>query len=141
MPSAGISGSLEVFAAKPNKTLIRIDLAGVGEVQEGFDGTNGWSISAMTGPTLLDGKALEQRRFDSDFYAEVKAPERYSSITTVERGDFEGRQCYKLRLVRTGGDEEFEFYDVETGLKAGAISTRETPMGPVSGTMVETASL
>jgi hypothetical protein len=29
-----------------------------------------------------------------------------------------------------------EFYDVATGLKAGAMSTRESPMGPMLGTTV-----
>jgi hypothetical protein len=57
---------------------------------------------------------------------------------TVEKTDFEGRPCYKVRLVRRGSSsEEFEFYDVETGLKAGGISTRESPMGPITSTSVE----
>jgi hypothetical protein len=126
-----------VFAAKPNKTLLKVSLGGVGDVQEGFDGTIGWSISAITGPSVLEGKQLEQKKFDSDFYAELHADDRYQSITTVEKTTFEGRPCYKLRLVPRGGGEDFEFYDVETRLKAGSIATRETVMGTVTGTTVE----
>ena len=59
-------------------------------------------------------------------------------MTTMEKTEFEGRSCYKLRLVRRAGGEEFEFYDVETGLKAGGITTRESPMGPITATMIET---
>lgn len=138
IPSAGLSGPLEVFAARPDKSLLKMSLGGLGDLQEGFDGTIGWSISAMTGPTLLQGKQLEQKRFDSDFYAELHAPERYESMTTVEKTTFEGRPCYKVRLVTRGGGEDFEFYDVETGLKAGSIATRETTMGSFTGTTVET---
>jgi hypothetical protein len=135
--SVGLTGSLEVFAARPNKLLSRVTLPGVGEIQEGFNGVVGWSISALTGPTLLDGKQLEQRKFDSDYYDQVRASEKYESMTTVEQTEFDGRPCYKLRLVRRGGGEDFAFYDVKTGLKAGSVMTREMPMGSVTGTTVE----
>lgn len=136
IPAAGLTGKLEAFHAKPNKFLQRITLPAIGDIEEGFDGTVGWSITALTGPALIDGKQLEQRRFEADFFGELKAPERYESITTVEKTMFEGRQVYKIRLVNKAGDEETEFYDVETGLKAGAMSTRESPMGPMTGTTV-----
>ena len=136
--SAGMTGSIELFAAKPNKSLVKITIPGVGEITEGFDGTNGWTISPMTGPMLLQGKQLEEKRFDTDFYGELHDASRYESMTTVERTDFDGRPCYKVRLVRKNGGEDFEFYDVTTGLKVGRIATRETQMGTVTGTAVET---
>jgi hypothetical protein len=138
IPSAGMTGSVDVFAAKPDKSLLRITLAGIGALEEGYDGKIGWSLSPMTGPTLTQGKELEQKRFDSDFLSELHTDTRYESMTTLEKTDFEGRPCYKLRLVRRGGGEDIEFYDVETGLKAGTITTRESPMGSITGTSIET---
>jgi hypothetical protein len=137
MPSTGLTGSLEIYGAHPNKTLLKITLAGVGEVSEGFDGTHGWSLSPMTGPMLLEGKQLDEKRFDSEFYSELRSEARYQAITTLEQVDFEGRPCYKVRLIRKTGGEDIEFYDVATGLKAGSITTRETQMGTVTGTTVE----
>jgi hypothetical protein len=137
MPATGLSGSLDLYGAHPNKTLLKISLGGVGEVQEGFDGTHGWSLSPMTGPMLLEGKQLDEKRFDSEFYSELRSADRYSSVTTLEQVDFEGRPCYKVRLVRKTGGEDIEFYDVATGLKAGSITTRETQMGTVTGTTIE----
>jgi hypothetical protein len=135
--SAGMTGAIEVFAAKPDKSMVKISIPGVGEVIEAYDGKNGWTLSAMTGPMLLHGKQLEEKKFDTDFFGELHEDRRYESMTTVERTEFDGRQCYKVRLVRKGGGEDFEFYDVETGLKAGRIATRETPMGTVTGTSTE----
>lgn len=138
MPAAGITGTLELYAAAPNKSFVKITLPGVGDALEGFDGTRAWAISPMTGPMLLEGVQLEQKRFDSEFHAELRPDDRYASISTVERTEFDGRPCYKVRLVRKMGGEDFEFYDVATGLKAGSILTRETPMGAVTLTSVET---
>ena len=138
VPSQGMTGAIEVFAAKPNKSMIKINIPGVGDILEGYDGKHGWTVNPMTGPMLLEGKQLEEKRFDADFHGELHDDSRYQSITTLERSEFDGRQCYKLRLVKKDGSEEFEFYDVATGLKAGRIATRETPMGSVTGTAVET---
>jgi hypothetical protein len=137
IPGPGLKGTLEVFAAKPDSSLMRVSMPGVGEIHEGFNGTVGWSMSPMTGPILLKGTQLEQRKLDSDFYSELQPDGRYESMTVVEKTTFEGRPCYKIRLVRRGGGEDFQFYDVETGLKAGSITTRETPLGAVTGTTVE----
>ncbi len=134
IPAAGLTGALEAFAAKPDKLVTRTTLPGVGELLEGFNGVHGWSVSPLTGPSLLQGKQLEQKKFDADFLSELKPAERYKSITTIEETVFEGRPCYKIKFVRQNGDEEFELYDVATGLKAGIIVTRETEMGTVTVT-------
>jgi hypothetical protein len=136
--ATGMTGSIDVFAAKPDKSLARITIGGIGALEEGFDGKVGWSINPLTGPTLAQGKELDQKRFDSDFLADLHTDERFESMRTLEKTDFEGRQCYKLQLVRRGGGEDIEFYDVETGLKAGTIFTRESPMGPMKSTTIET---
>jgi hypothetical protein len=137
VPAAGITGSVEVFAAKPNRMLMRITIPGLGEMLEGFDGTNAWSLSPMTGPAVHQGKQLEERRFDSEYYGELKAADRYESMTTLEKTTFEGRPVYKLRLVRKAGGDDTEYYDVESGLKAGSVNTRETPMGTITATTAE----
>jgi hypothetical protein len=135
MPSTGLSGAVEVYGAVPNKSLMKVSLGGVGELIEGFDGIHGWGLSPMTGPMLLDGKQLEDRKFDSDFHSELRGDVRYSSMTTLEQTEFDGRPCYKLRLVRKTGGEDTEFYDVKTGLQAGKIFGRETEMGTMTSTV------
>jgi hypothetical protein len=137
IPSAGLTGNFEVFARKPNKMLVRMKIPGVGETLEGYDGTVGWEISPMTGPSLLEGKQLAEKAFDADYYDELHEEGRYTTMQTVERTTFDGRECYKVRLVRKDGGEDFEFYDVSSGLKAGTTTTRETSMGRLSLTAVE----
>ena len=153
-----MTGTIDVYAAAPDKSLLRITLGGIGQVEEGYNGAIGWTMSPMTGPALAQGTELEQKKFDSDFFADLHADANYASMTTIEKVDFDGRPCYKVRLVRRetpkapapapnadsakpaapADNAEYEFYDVKTGLKAGSITTRESPMGPVVGTTTET---
>ena len=133
---SGITGVLDVYSAKPDKSLVKINLGGIGDVFEGFNGTHAWSVSPITGPMLTQGKELAEKKFDADFYSDLHEDARYASMKTVEKIAFEGRPCYKVSLIRKDGGEDIELYEVETGLKAGAIVTRESQMGPMTVTQV-----
>jgi hypothetical protein len=134
IPANGMTGTIEVFAARPNKLLVKTNLAGVGEVQEGFDGTVAWSMNPMTGPMLATGDELAQKAFDADFEGALGIATKYAAIKTLEKTTFEGRPVYKLALTRKTGGDDIEFYDVETGLKAGGTIERKNPMGTISVT-------
>lgn len=137
VPSAGMTGSVEIYnAAKPDRVVTRISIGGIGDIMNGFDGVHGWILSPLTGPMLQQGKELDEARLDAAFYGELRENDIFSAIRTVERTNFEGRPCYKVSLLRHDGVEDFDFYDVETGLKAGGITTRETPMGTMTATSV-----
>jgi hypothetical protein len=134
IPANGMTGTIEVFAARPNKMLAKTTLAGIGDISEGFDGTVAWSMSPMTGPMLATGEELKQKAFDASFDGALGIASRYDAIKTVEKTTFEGRPVYKLALTRKGGGDDIEFYDVQTGLKAGGIMQRTNPMGTISVT-------
>lgn len=138
MPAQGISGTLELLAARPDRFVLKISLTGLGEIATGYDGAIGWLVNPMTGPMLLQGKQLDQLRADSEFDAPLHDPAGYRALEIVGREPFEGRPTYKLRALRASGDEDFEFYDVETGLLLGSVITRESPMGAMKATNVMT---
>ena len=137
VPSSGMSGPVQVYGAAPNRILVKASIAGIGEISDGFDGTHAWSITPMTGPSLKTGKEFEQTKLDADFYSDLRDPKKYT-LTTLEKTQFDGRECYKVRVKRTDGSEDFDFYDVATGLRAGSINTRETQMGTMTVSNTET---
>jgi hypothetical protein len=146
VPSSGLSGDMEIFtAANPDRAFQRVTIPGVGEILQGYDGQRGWSINPVTGPMLQQGKELEQAKFDSDFYSELRDASHYKSITTVARTTCPGtrvervsepRSCYKVSLLHPDGTEDFDFYDTETTLRVASVLTRESPMGPIASTNV-----
>lgn len=138
IPANGMTGTVEASFARPNKMTSKMTLAGIGEIQEGFDGTTAWSLSPMTGPMLATGEELAQKAFDADFDRTLGTAQKYESMKTAEKTTFEGRPVYRLELTRKGGGTDIEFYDVETGLKAGSTIERVNPMGTISLTSVLT---
>jgi len=138
MPGPGITGQIEVFSAAPNLMRQRLVVPGLGTLESGYDGTVGWLDDPTIGPMVLDGKALAQMKVDADFYGALHGEDLYQTVETVERTTFEGTDAYKLRLVTTGGDEQFEYFSVETGLLVGGQSVRTLPMGEFPTTTVMT---
>ena len=136
MPANGISGPVEIFGAAPDQVLVKASVNGIGEIVDAYNGKHAWSINPMTGPTLKTGKELEQTKIDADFYSELRDPKKYT-LKTIEKTTFDGRDCYKVSVKRADGAEDFDFYDVATGLRAGSINTRETQMGTVTVNNVE----
>ena len=137
IPSSGITGPVDIYGAAPDRVLVRASVGGIGEIVDAYDGAHAWSINPMTGPTLKTGKELEQTKLDADFYSELRDPKKYT-MKTVEKTTFDGRDCYKVSIKRTDGSEDFDFYDVATGLRAGSINTRETQMGTMTVSNIET---
>ncbi len=137
VPSNGMTGTIEVFGAAPNLQVVKIIVGGMGEIADGFDGTHGWSMSAITGPMLKVGKELDQAKLDADFYSELRDPQTYPTVKTLEKVTFDGRPCYKVSLTRIDASNDIDYYDVTTGLRAGSENTRETPMGTITQTSVE----
>jgi len=139
IPSSGITGPMEMFgAANPDRVVVRMTVTGIGEIIEGFDGSHGWSVNPMTGAMLKVGKELTQTKLDADFYGDLRDPKKYPQVKTVEKTVFDGRPCYKVSVKRIDGVEDFDFYDVATGLRAGSMQTRETFTGTVNMTTIET---
>jgi hypothetical protein len=136
VPAQGITGSMEMFGAAPNKLFTIMDMPGAGEIKTGYDGEVAWTINPMMGPMLIEGPTLQQLEQQADFYS-VLYPERHvDSFETVARKEFEGKPCYEVRVVTNWGEEYMEYYEVDTGLQAGSVRTQESPMGPIEATTV-----
>src|SRR5262245_15782188 len=77
----GVTGaSVEMFTKAPNKSAMKIDIAGFGVVNMVFDGATGWDSNPMTGLRELSGVELAQMKSDSEFYPELNYMKHYSKM-------------------------------------------------------------
>ena len=138
MPAQGVSGKMDVYAARPNKMLMKMSIPGVGEFNTGFDGKIAWMSSALTGPMLLDGKMGEQVATQADFDHTLHDPKDYTKMEILGVKTFNGEECYELSLVHKTGFESTEYFSQKTGLQRGFVATQESPLGPVKSTTLIT---
>lgn len=136
IPAAGIKADVESYAMKPNLMYVKINIPGMGEMLQGYDGTTAWAMDPNSGPRVLAGKELAQVVARADFTGELHDSASYSVMETVEQTTFEGRPAYKVHLVRKGGDESYEYFDTETALMLGSTSTVESQMGTMQVTIL-----
>ncbi|MFM7807240.1 MAG: hypothetical protein ACKPEA_04835, partial [Planctomycetota bacterium] len=138
MAAAKMQGSMEMFMLAPNKFLTNIEMAGMGRMAQGFDGTVGWSMNPMMGTQLLEGRTLDELRRSSDFYKELDPGKVWRSAKVVGVNDFAGHRCHEIAVEGDMGDGSL-FYGVDDGLARGMRMTVDSPMGKVPTTtrMVE----
>ncbi len=129
-----LRGDVELIAERPDRLLTRINMAGIGRMEEGFDGKVGWSIDPLRGPSLVSGRALEERSDAAWFDGVLYEPDHIQELTLVGREDFDKRPVYRVRSVSKRGTETFHLFDVESGLRIGTEARRDMPIGIVPAT-------
>ncbi len=131
MPGAGMSGQMEVAGAQPNLVFMKITIPGMGDMLQGFDGTNAWSLDPMQGPRLIEGEELAQMMDEAEFASVLRESPSIASMETTEIATLGGQQCYKVKVVRKSGRETFDCYAVDSGLLIGGFAKQKTPMGEI----------
>lgn len=133
IPAQGLSGAMTVYSMAPDLNYTEIELAGLGKIRSGHDGTTAWSLDPMQGPQVMEGAAAEQQRIMSNFYATLYRPEDIDAAAVIEKREFKGEEVYAVELTRAGITST-EYFSVESGLLVGSVANLETPMGAVPTT-------
>lgn len=123
---AGLSGSYERHSGAPNKMRMIIDL-GMAKVDQGYDGTVGWSVQPMGAATRMtpeQEKSLAESIQVGNSFLDVS---RFSTSSVDAKEMFDGVECYKLTIVAKSGEQRTEFFEVDSGFRRGAVV--KNPMG------------
>ena len=136
IPQQGISGSADLLTARPNKSLLVVEIAGLGRIETGYDGKVGWNIDPQSGPMLATGDELTEMTETNWFDAPLRPSDHIREMATVEKTDFDKHPAYKVKVVYPSGREEFDYFDVETGLDLGREGRRATRMGSLPATEI-----
>lgn len=125
----GIKGAVTSYRAEPDKSLMEIDLAGLGKSREGSDGKIFWSLSSMMGPHLKEGPEKAQAMLSAKFNAELNWREVFKSAKTVGMDAVGGKECYKVELTPAEGPSVTQCYDKQSGLMVKMTLTAQSPLG------------
>jgi hypothetical protein len=96
----------------------------------------GWSLSLVTGPEVFAGKQLSEAGDDAWFDSTLHESDHVKSMTTIAKMDFDKRPSYQVKVVLQSGNEETEYFDVETGLQIGDEADKATAQGKIPTTNI-----
>lgn len=137
IPAAGLTGKLEVWQARPNRTQISVSVPGFGEVHTGFTGQAGWVVDPVQGPRLMVGPEAVQAEDDAHFDSHLRTRELVDSMTTVERTTLAGHECLEVRTVWKSARTTSDCFSTETGLLVGSQRTHhDAGTGPADATIL-----
>ena len=116
----GMKGDLKVVAQAPDKMHQWITLPGLGNLEQGYDGSIGWSIDPAVGPRLLEGKELDELKYSADFYQDLHDPAKYSvDDGRLAQDRSRARSATRSSWCGPRASSITEFFSTKTGLMAG----------------------
>ncbi|HEX8890698.1 MAG TPA: hypothetical protein VF779_16225 [Pyrinomonadaceae bacterium] len=127
---AGVKGQLEVYEKAPNKQVSFINIPGIGEEAEGFDGAIAWELEPDSGVVHeKTGLELASARREADFYEDIRFKELYTRLTLKGIEKVGAAQAYVLEAVPAEGSAEHFYFDTQTGLLLRRDSVEEGEEG------------
>jgi len=114
---AGVKGNIEVYEKAPNKQVAILNIPGIGEEAEGFDGAIAWELEPDSGVVHeKTGLELASARREADFYEDIRFKELYTRMTIKGLEKVGASQAYVVEAVPAEGSAEHFYFDTQTGL-------------------------
>ena len=132
-PIGDLSGNIEVFSKKPNKsrTLIKLDLTAVGAGQmtsdQRFDGTTGYVMDTLQGDRTIEGSQLEAMKNGSFPSPLLTYKEMGATLTMDERAKVGGKDAYVLKMTPKAGPSIRLFIDADSFMLVRTAVTLNVP--------------
>lgn len=128
--SLGVKGTYETYTAAPNKAINRVNLAGIGEIVEGFDGTTAWIVNPLQGNRDKAGEELAQTKLSYDFSRETNLEKLYPKMEVRGIEKVGTNDAYAVLATPAGGlPAETFYFDTKSGLLVRRDGTSISPEG------------
>ncbi len=117
---AGVSAGYE-RKVSAGKMLMTIDIAGFGQVLQGYDGTVAWALDPQQGARKMDASTAADAASSTSPTAGLWEAGSYTSAEVLDAADFEGAKVWPVKIVGKSGKSRTVYYDQTTGLKLGEV--------------------
>jgi len=126
----GAKGTFETSQKAPDKVVTTINLAGLGTIQNGYDGAVGWSKDPFNGLRELQGGELSAMRRGALFNP-AGWRKLYREMKVTGRAKVGERETYIVEAAHEGGTPDKLYFDTQTGLLLRTDAVVEGPQGRV----------
>lgn len=126
LPEDGITGVVTFYAKAPNKRRYTLDVPGVGQIDQCFDGTAGWANNPQTGVRDLSAAELAQERISADFYAPLNIQATFSGLAVRGKEKVGEQDAIVLEGKESTGGPRVMYFDAASGLLIRVTVVRES---------------
>lgn len=125
--SAGITGTFEIFSKTPDKSLLSMNLTGLGAILDGYDGKESWASDPLQGMRTKEGEELAQTKATADFYYDINFEKHYpnAAVTGTEKVGETDAYVVKADDVTT------LYFDKQTGFMVRSDRITTSPQGKI----------
>jgi len=131
MAGRNVAGSVLIVEAG-EKSYMSLEFAGIGKVEECYDGTNAWESSAISGSRLMEGEEKASIRRASTIGVIKSWRSLYNSARTLGAEDFDGKPTWKVEMTPKEGKPETFYFDQQSGLLVRVASILTSPLGEIA---------
>jgi len=131
MPAQNISGTVEIYE-EGEKSYTGMEFAGIGKIEEGYDGKNGWQNSVLQGPRLLEGDELVSAKRAAQLSVLTSWHDIYKSAETTGSEDIDGKPAWKVTMTPKEGMPETFYFDKDSGMLVRIAAVFSTALGDIS---------
>jgi hypothetical protein len=131
MPAQNISGTVSIFE-EGEKSYTAMEFAGIGKIEEGFDGETAWENSALQGPRILDGEEKIEAKRAATLARITSWRDVYKEAKTIGSEDLDGKPAWKVEMTAEEGKPETFFFDRDSGLLVRISGVHTTPLGDIA---------
>jgi outer membrane lipoprotein-sorting protein len=132
-PVGDLSGTIEVYSKKPNKTrtLIKLDLTALGAGQmtsdQRFDGNTGYVMDSLQGDRAIEGGQLEAMKNGSFPSPLLSYKEMGTALALGEKQKVGGKDAYVLTMTPKAGPATKLFIDADSFMLVRTSVTLNVP--------------
>ena len=131
MAAQHISGTVAIYQ-EGEKSYTAMDFAGIGKIEEGFDGEVAWENSALQGPRVLDGDEKISAKRAASLSLITSWRDVYKEAQTVASEDIDGKPAWKVEMTPKEGKPETFYFDRDSGMLVRIAAVFSTPLGDIS---------
>ncbi len=128
---AGMKLSTTLYQARPNKSYTVVESPVTGKIESGTDGEIAWTISALSGPQMFEGKEKATQLHMNTFDRLVYWRKVFKQVETAGVEDVNGKACYKIVFTPFDLMQQTVLFDRETYLPVKVVMTIESRSGAV----------
>jgi zinc protease len=123
----GIKGTFETYSAGEAKSFTKMNLAGIGDMLEGYDGKTGWVLNPIQGSRDKAGAELAQAKINYNFYREINLDKLFSKMELKGVEKVGEKDTYVIVATAEGIPTETWYFDTVSGLLLRSDTTLISP--------------